>query len=291
MVIVYSRTFWSNSIIFFFIIFSICSKAYCQSSVGIGFGYSIYRGDLSHPSIVSDLEQAGMAFNVNYKLQLRKSLRARVGLYIGQISGNDGTSESLTQQRRNLRFKNNLSELSLAGEYNFSNEVIGGSPLSFFAMGGFSVYRSNPTTDYNGLRYTLRDLNTENQSQSYALYHPSIILGGGIEYELNDAISITFEIIGRITTNDYLDDVSGNYPDYNTTLEQQGFVSAFLSDRRDEFLSLPEGTSDIPGVGNVRGNPSSKDFFITTMINLLIRINPNDYIGKNRKRILCPSAN
>lgn len=287
----YSKTFWLKSIIFISFMFHQFSGAYAQSSVGVGFGYSIYRGDLSHPSIFSDLEQAGMAFNVNYKLQLRKSLRARIGLYIGQISGNDATSESLTQQRRNLRFRNNLSELSIAGEYNFSNEVIGGSPLSFFALGGVSIYRSSPTTDYNGLRYALRELNTENQSQSYALYHPSILLGGGVEYELNDAISITFEIIGRITSNDYLDDVSGDYPDYNLTLEQQGFISAYLSDRREEFLGLPEGTTDIPGLGNIRGNPSSKDFFITAMFNLLIRINPNDYVGQNRKRILCPSAN
>ncbi len=286
----FSKTIWYQYILLTLTFTCITTVSSTQSSVGVGFGYSVYRGDLSHPSIFSDLQQAGMAFNVYYKLQLQKSLRARLGLYVGQVSGNDGTSDSATQQRRNLRFDNNLAELSLAGEYNFSNDYIGGSPLSFYVLGGLSVYRSQPTTDYNGVTYALRELNTENQSKSYALYYPSLILGGGAELELNDAISVTFEVIGRITNNDYLDDVSGNYPDYNQILQDQGSISAFLSDRRDEFLGLSEG-SELPGVGNRRGNPSSKDFFITAMVNLLIRINPNDYVGKNRKRILCPSAN
>lgn len=286
-----SKTIWYRCIPLLFMFMCASKPISGQSSIGIGFGYSIYRGDLSHPSIYSDLQQAGMAFNVHYKLQLRKSLRLRLGFYAGQISGNDATSKNVTQQRRNLRFKNNISELSLAGEYNFSNRYIGGSPLSFFALGGLSVYKSQPTTDYNGVQYALRELNTENQAKSYALYYPSLILGGGMEIELNDAISVTFEVIGRVSNNDYLDDVSGNYPDYNLTFEQQGTLSAFLSDRRDEYLGLAEGTSDIPGVGNKRGSPTSKDFFITTMVNLLIRINPNGYVGKNRKRILCPSVN
>jgi len=286
-----SKTIRSSIILCLLLCTCTITNSIGQSSVGVGFGYSIYRGDLSHPSILSDFKQAGRAFNIYYKLQLQKSIRARLGFYSGQVSGDDSTSSNLIQQRRNLSFRNNITELSLAGEYNFSNRYIGGSPISLYALGGVAIYRSQPTTEYNGVEYSLRELSTENQSTPYALYYPSLMLGGGLELELNDAISVAFEVIGRVSNNDYLDDVSGNYPDYNLTLEQQGPLSAFLSDRRDEFLGLAEGTSDIPGVGNKRGSPTSKDFYITAIINLLIRINPNDYVGKNRKRIICPSAN
>ncbi len=261
-----------------------------QSSAGVGFGYSVYKGDLSQPGIFGDFSLAGPAFNAFYKLQLQKSIRLRANIFIGQINGDDSRSDQLAQQRRNLSFSNTIHELSVLGEYNFSNEYIGGSPLSFYATGGLGVYKSNPKTIYNGIEYELRPLMTENQTQPYGLYHPVFILGGGMEIELNDAISLKVELLGRITNNDYIDDVSGMYPNYEAVLMNNGTLSAALSDRRDEFLGLPEGTTDIQGTGNVRGNPNSRDYYISMMVNLLVRINNQDYSGKNRKRILCPNA-
>jgi len=269
----------------------IIMKTSGQNSMGLGFGYSVYKGDLSQPGVFGDFTQAGMAFNAYYKLQLRRSIRLRLGFYHGQIKGDDGFSDDITRNRRNLSFRNNISELSIAGEYNFSNDYIGGSPLSFYALGGLSIYRSSPKTFYNGLEYNLRELQTENQSKPYGLYHPGIILGGGMEYELNDGVSLSLELIGRVSNNDYIDDVSGNYPVYDDILNEQGQLSAILSDRRDEFLGIPEGSIDAQNNGNKRGSPESKDYIITIMINMVIRINAADYTGKNRKRILCPSAN
>lgn len=262
-----------------------------QNSVGVGFGFSVYKGDLSQPGIFGDFTQAGLAFNAYYKLQLQKSLRLRLGFYHGQIKGDDSFSDDIVRNRRNLSFRNNISELSLAAEYNFSNEYIGGSPISFYALGGVSVYRSNPSTIYNGLSYNLRELQTENQQVPYALYHPGLLLGGGMEYELNDGVSLSLELIGRVSNNDYIDDVSGNYPVYEDILNDRGQLSAILSDRRDEFFGLPEGTLNMQSSGNRRGSPESRDYIITIVVNMLVRINAADYTGKNRRRILCPSAN
>ena len=260
-----------------------------QSSVGIGYGISVYGGDLGQPSIIDDFKMAGLAFNIHYKLQLTQSLKARLSLYTGQISGDDRVSSVAAQRSRNLRFQNNLAELSLGGEFDFSQKFLGHTPLSLYAIGAVSLYRSNPTTEYNGVRYELRELNTENQIISYALYHPSLQIGGGVEFSLNEAISINFELIARLSNNDFIDDVSGIYPNFNTTLQQQGRLSANLSDRRDEFAGLPEGTTDIPGIGdnNRRGNPSSTDYFITGVINVIVDLNTNGY--GNKYGVSCPS--
>ena len=261
-----------------------------QNSFGLGYGFSVYKGDLSQPGIFGDLGQAGMAFNAFYKLQLRKSLRLRAGIYFGLVQGDDTASSSLAQRQRNLRFTNRLSEFHLLGEYNFSNDYIGGSPFSFYVSLGAGVFKSNPKTDYNGLEYELRPLKTEDQINEYSAYNPALIFGGGMEIEFNAALSLSIELLGRITSFDYIDDVSGVYPSYSDVLQNNGVLAANLSDRRDEFFGLPEGTGDIQGAGSQRGNPSSKDFYITAMFNFLVRLNNENYSGKNRKRILCPAA-
>ncbi len=277
---------------YFFVLCAFClsTSVNCQNSFGLGFGFSVYKGDLSQPGVFGDLGQSGMAFNAVYRYQIKKSMRIRAGLYFGLVKGNDSASSELVQRQRNLSFNNNLSELSLAFEYNFSNDYIGGSPFSFYTIAGLGVFKSNPMAYYNGLEYELRPLQTENQINPYSLYNPVFLLGGGLEIELNDAISVNIELLGRITNFDYIDDVSGVYPVYSEMVENHGILSANLSDRRDEFFGLAEGPVDIPGLGNKRGNPNSKDYYLTAMINFMVRLNNEYYSGKNRKRILCPSA-
>lgn len=261
-----------------------------QNSFGLGFGYSVYKGDLSQPGLLGDFSQAGMAFNAQYKWQIKKSIRLRANLFLGQIKGDDSASDQIAQLRRNLSFSNSILEVSFLGEYNFSNDYIGSSPLSFYITGGIGYYKSNPKTIYNGIEYELRPLKTENQSDVYNLWNPNLILGGGMEYELNNAISLTVELLGRLSNNDYLDDVSTTYADYQELLQNNGTLSAALSDRRDEYLGFPEGTTEIQGLGNIRGNPNSRDYLLSMTVNFLIRLNTEFYSGKNHKRIICPTA-
>jgi hypothetical protein len=102
------------------------------------------------------------------------------------------------------------------------------------------------------------------------MYAPSafsIPFGGGVKYALNGGrMNISFEVLHRFTTTDYLDDVSSTYVDPAAFPKPPGGVSAaqLLSDRSGELGIAPIG---LPG--RERGNGSrQKDQFVTAMLSV-----------------------
>ena len=102
-------------------------------------------------------------------------------------------------------------------------------------------------------------------------------IGAGVKYALNDRINIGFEILHRITTTDYLDDVSTTYVNQAAfPLNPDGSTSnaALLSDRSYE-------TGEPIGIeGRQRGNSQQKDQFVTAMF----------HVTFNLQSYRCPSA-
>ena len=271
-----------------YIILTLPLSIWGQNMVSIGYGTTLYKGDLSLPGFFEDFKNAGQAFQIQYKAPLNKQMKLRLGFMAGQIKGDDAGASTLAQRQRNLKFFSSIKEGQLALEYTFSDRFMRNSPLSLYAVGGLVYFSFDPQTNYNGIERKLAPLKTENQTVAYKTKDFALQMGGGIQLELNEAIALNFELVGRLTNTDYLDDVSGGYPDYNLVLDSQGPITAALSDRRDEFFNLPEGTTDAPGIGTngTRGNPNSKDYYITGILSIIIHLNPD--FNSGTKGILCP---
>jgi hypothetical protein len=189
--------------------------------------------------------------------------------------------------RRNLSFNSNVWELSLQGDFNFFRFMPGEPTENFtpYITFGVGVFSYDPYAYLQGKKIYLRPLGTEGQGsplypdrKPYGSTAFSIPIGAGIKYALNERINLGFEILHRLTTTDYLDDVSKTYVDpaaFPPNPDGSPSDALLLSDRSYE-LGEPIG---IPG--RQRGISKQKDQFVTALF----------YISFNLQSYKCPTAN
>ena len=167
--------------LFILVLLSIQSKAQ-NWEIGFFGGVSTYRGDLA-PRIVP--AETHPTFGIGIKRNVNRFVTLALDVKHGKISGDDRNFDHL--QSRNLRFHSPLTEVSATTEFNFFPFLKGLKPKQFtpFLFTGFSMFRFNPKTEYEGKTYDLRDLSTEGQGvqedapDKYSLYQPAIPIGGG----------------------------------------------------------------------------------------------------------------
>ena len=133
----------------------------------------------------------------------------------------------------------------------------------------------NPKGFYRDEWRELQPLGTEGQfiggSKPYSKSQIAIPFGIGVKFNLSDQFVLTVETGFRRTYTDYLDDVSGFYPDLQIMQEQQGELSVALSDRSAEVTSDGQPLSS---EGDMRGNPDFKDWYTISGVTLSFRIFP-----------------
>lgn len=202
-------------------------------------------------------------------LGLRKYLNERISLrtnvYTGRLSADDRFSGELTRRNRNLNFFSPVTGANLMLEFHF------GANNNWYAFGGAEIFRFNPKTVYQGNVVELQPLGTEGQllngnNQSYKLHSLAIPFGIGYKFLNHSRGHWSFEVNGRKTFTDYIDDVSTTYADKNLLLANNGQVTADLSDRNLGLIS------DFSNPGMIRGNPRNNDNFFFLSINYVHRI-------------------
>ena len=123
----------------------------------------------------------------------------------------------------------------MAEWYLIPDNYIGDRPkVSPYLLGGISVFNFNPEVEYNGQIIDLHALGTEGQGLEgypapYNKTQIAIPYGAGVRFEIKKRSAIQIEITGRKTFTDHLDDVGGNYVDYQRLLEEKGPLAAELS--------------------------------------------------------------
>jgi hypothetical protein len=189
--------------------------------------------------------------------------------------------------RRNLSFNSNVWELTLQGDFNFFRFMPGEPQYNFtpYITFGAGVFSYDPYAYLDGEKVFLRPLGTEGQGSSlyparkqYSTMGISFPIGAGIKYAVNERINIAFEVLHRITSTDYMDDVSKTYIDPAAfPLNPDGTPSqAFLLSDRSYETGEPIGIPD-----RQRGNSRQKDQFVTAMF----------HITFNLQSYRCPTAN
>ncbi len=267
-----------------------------------GLGASNFLGDLGGGSSEGgsfgpkDLNFTATRFVINgsYRYFLRRNMAARASLTYAQISGDDADSRHSTRKARGLKFRSPIIEAVGIYEFYFLSERTKGMyrlkgsrglkklKLDGYVFVGLGFFYFNPKGEYEGKWHALQPLGTEGQTagngSKYSRIQGIMPFGIGFKKKIDKKISLGVEIGVRMTTTDYLDDVSGTYYD------QSKIIAANNGDgKMAAYLANPNENSDWPSVtynrdGSVseyqqRGDPDNNDtyMFATLSLNYKIR--------------------
>jgi hypothetical protein len=257
-----------------------------EGEFGIGIGAGHYFGDLNTRGHFNRPKPAATIF---FRKNFGNYIAGRIGATFAQVGYSDVyNTHNEYMYRRNLSFNSNVWELSLQGDFNFFRFMPGEPQYNFtpYVTLGVGIFSYDPYAYLGGEKYFLRQEGTEGQGSSlypdrkpYSTMAISFPIGAGIKYAINDRINIAFEILHRITSTDYLDDVSTTYVNplafWDPTSQIPAPPAYFLHDRSYE-TGEPIGI-----VGRQRGNSKQKDQFVTAMLHLTF----------NLQSYRCPTAN
>jgi len=260
-------------ILFFTLILCTVSKAQWQTDYGFSIGISNYLGDIggkekTRRDFLADLKFAKTRWNVGgfYRHKLSQKFFVKIAADYLRIEGDDKLSTNPARNARNLNFRNDMVEVSgtfqflifedndLGNTYRYKN---GFRAFVFAGLGGFY---SNPKALYKGSYVPLRPLKTE--GVTYSPLGINIPVGIGFYFTMSKKHRIGFDVNYRFTFTDYLDDISGNYPDSASISGNPA-----LSYRTPE-LGKPANKQEASvyhshGWGQKRGDKTHNDGYIT----------------------------
>ncbi len=281
---------------FLFLMFLNASLNAQVLQAGFAIGKSVYWGDLNAPEFSSNLNHnGGLAVQVFGKYNYKRQAGLKVGLLVGKLQGNDKFSSLDWQVERNLSFKSKLYELSVTGEYYIFgfDPTTTEKPFSPYVTAGVALMYFDPTADYLGTTYRLQPLGTEGQGnpgfgKKYNNAVVSLPFGAGAVIKLSRNLDFNFDIVARRAFTDFIDDISGNYVNYNELKALNGETAAILSDRAPEYFGLSEPLQR--PTGEQRGGKFVADWYFTAMAGVAFFISDPDnaYKKKSRYRSSCP---
>lgn len=200
----------------------------------------------------------------------------------GEVAGYDSILKNVAgstfgRYDRNLSFKSKISEIQLGVEFhpitlfNFENEP---PPFSPYVIAGVGRYSFDPQAELKGQWYSLQPLRLEGQGfkeykdrEQYQLSQFNIAAGLGLRYEINSLFSARLELVHRVLTTDYLDDVSTAYVDPalfpNYLPANLVPIAEQLFNRKAEI-----NPSDASKIGDQRGDPKDNDAYFTIQLKI-----------------------
>lgn len=230
--------------------------------VGTFFGSSGYMGDINP---IKPQKFTNFAFGGQLKRNFDGYWSVKLAYMNGKIQGDDAKSSNPQQIDRNLNFYSSISELSLQVEFNFfkyltadlfAHENKRFSPFLFTGIAGLTF---DPKTNYNDDELLLRPLETE--AFAYKNKAISVPYGFGLKYNVKGNFNIIGEIGYRTAFTDYLDDISGRYPDFSIPENNKSILSKELSDRS---ITSPK----VGAPGTQRGDFRPRDTYMFAGITL-----------------------
>jgi len=244
---------------------------YGYFSVGVSGGSTNYLGDLDD-DFTFRVSKPGVGVDVKYRFN--PFMSARIGFFQGWARAADSTSSNEARARRNLHFRTPITEANAQVIFDFipnDRRFNYRPPFTPYVFFGVSLFKFNPQALYQGRWVDLQPVGTEGQQTGlpeypapYALVQVAIPMGAGMRFALTDFIDLELETGFRKTFTDYLDDVSGEYPDQNLLSEQ----GQLLSDPIDRQV-FPQGAREVNGI---RGDATQTDWYIYTnaRLNLIL---------------------
>ncbi|MEZ4722063.1 MAG: DUF6089 family protein [Flavobacteriales bacterium] len=249
------------------------SKGQYALDAGFNLGFANYLGEIGGGAgpardWIFDLKLDQTRWNpggfVRYRLDYNFAIAA--SLNFARLQAADSLSENPNRFTRNLHFRNDIVELATTAEYYFFSQPDVGRTgrylLDFkaYVFAGIGMFYNNPKANLNGQWIALQPLKTEGQSKPYSKMQACIPLGIGLFYTFSRVHRFGWNLSWRYTFTDYIDDISGQYPD-PATLDGNALL---LSNRTSEVANDPLAVdlAQYYVKGGVRGNPDSKDSYL-----------------------------
>ena len=237
------------------------SCSYAQKlDVFAGASSSHFLGDLGGKAVIGtndfqdlDLPSTRYGLTMGARLRLNKTFALRANLWYARLAASDQLTSNSSRQVRNLSFYSRIWEADALAEMTVLSSR--DRRKSLYVFGGIGRFSFNPKTKYNGQVYALHDIGTEGQYLTQRAY-------------------LSFEINGRKTTTDYIDDVSTTYADPYLMLTQQGQLAVDLSNRRAQIVEA----------GQQRGDSKNNDSYFFFSISYNHTIGANNHLEGLYKR-------
>ena len=262
-----------------FLSITYCSSGqvyYRNSEFGLSAGGANYFGDLNQQYGFQYFRQSGGAF---YKYNFSKYIALRVAGTYAHVGYDDRFNDNFFQLQRNLSFKSDIFEGTIMADFHFFKYDIGdfGNRFTPYITLGAGIFYYDPYAEIEGTRVNLRPLGTEGQSyekyadRRYSTTAVSFPIGAGFKFWFSHGVTVGVEVINRLTTTDYLDDVSTTYVGAalfpNDPSSPYPTYAAQLQDRSGEVTNTPIGIE-----GRQRGISSTRDQFLTAQLFVSFRL-------------------
>ena len=275
--------------LFFLCSLTIKSQGQYNWDIGIRLGSTNYLGEIggkdkTRRNFILDMRIPNTGFVVGgfarYKINNYWSVNAQINY--GQIRGDDAISTNPGRMWRNLRFKNNILELTTRGEFNFFEEPdLGGrgrykNEFKSFIHAGLTCFYHNPKGSIDGNTWhLLQPLQTEGQKYSKIGLGIPLGLGGVFTFDRNHRIGIDFSWTSTFT--DYLDDISTVYQDPS----QMSSLAASLANQSEGVVPIEESLNFV--AGEKRGDPTHDDAYIFMTVSYSYFIQSRNKYYKNSR--------
>ncbi len=249
-----------------------------RHELGLFGGGSYYLGDINPKK---QFAMTQIAFGGIYRYNINPHWAMRVNAFQGNVESSDAIIQF--NQKRNLSFRTDITEIGLGMELNFFPYMTGHQTMSGrkkmraspFIFAGLAFFRFNPQAFHEGKWYDLQPLGTEGQGTTtyydkkpYALGSFAIPFGIGAKFSLSKNISIACEWGLRKTFTDYLDDVSTVYADPLVLAAESSDITAILSDR----TVYGPNEEPVSNIGKQRGDSSTKDWYSFAGVTVTFKI-------------------
>lgn len=245
---------------------------------GGSIGAANYLGDIggkerNRRDFIADLKLAKTRWNTSVfgRYRYRRDLFFKAAFDYLRIEGDDKLSTNLGRKFRNLNFRNDIYSLEVTTQVHFYDNPNLGlnahyrwelNAYFFFGAGGFF---HSPKAEYQGSWVKLQPLQTE--GYKYKKIGVSIPLGIGYYFTYRSQHKFGMELNWRKTFTDYLDDISGNYPD-TPPPSQMGTALALRTGELPEDVKKSNVGAYLSHTwGMKRGDKTHKDNFMTISLN------------------------
>ena len=246
----------------------------------LGGGKGIGKGFLKDLNFKNTQLTGGVYVSATYN----NAITLRLEAAFGQVKAYDSILKKVAastsgRYERNLSFRSPITEFSLIAEIHplfiFGKYDDQHDPprLSPYLLAGIGYFSFNPQAKLGNTWVNLQPLHTEGEGfteypdrPDYSLQQINIPVGGGFRYELTPMFNIRAEVVYRILSTDYLDDVSqADYVDpstFSNHLSGAKLTNALLLyDRRYELDPNNDGPAE-------RGHLRHKDSYFSFNLKL-----------------------
>lgn len=260
------------SITLLFIILAHMGNSQGMHQLGLSGGMSYYNGELN-PMRHFPTQGSHWAWGITHRRPISSRWTWKNSVWLGQVSGDDALSTAQQQVDRNLNFNSKVYEYTTQFEFNFFHyhPFVTRDHFSPYVSTGIGFFWMNPTAVLSGNTFELRNYGTEGQTKAYSRFQFCLPLDIGIKWKFNHRVMFSLSWGYRKTFTDFLDDVSGYYPEDPAELST---ISQALSNK-----SLDNGNANNEW-GMMRGEPGNKDSYTFTMLTVLVRIGKNPNLCK-----------